>query len=70
MATPGVLFSLSRVTKMLGEDEELLRELAQDMDPEDGCIWVLGPDDESTLAFTQGGVENLQQLLEIRKSPG
>ena len=68
MAAPGVLFSLSRVTKMLGEDEELLRELAQDMDPEDGCIWVLGPDDESTLAFTQYGVENLQQLIEDHKS--
>jgi hypothetical protein len=70
MAAAGFLFSLSRVTKMLGEDEELLRELAQDMDPEDGCIWVLGPDDESTLAFTQDGLENLQQLIEDRKSRG
>jgi len=48
----------------------MLRELAQDMDPEDGCIWVLGPDDESTLAFTQYGVENIQQLIEGRKSRG
>jgi hypothetical protein len=61
---------LSRVTKVLGEDEELLRELAQDMDPEDGCIWVLGPDDESTLAFTQYGVENLQQLIETASRTG
>jgi hypothetical protein len=68
MAAPGFLFSLGRVTKMLGEDEELLRELDEDMDPEDGCIWVLGPDDESTLAFTQQGVESLQQLIEDRKS--
>jgi hypothetical protein len=65
MAAISYVFTLARVAKMLGEDEELLRELAEDMEPEDGCLSVLGPDDhDSMIAFTPFGVENLQQLLE------
>ena len=65
MAAISYVFTLARVAKMLGEDEELLRELAEDMEPEDGCLSVLRPDDDdSMIAFTPFGVENLQQLLE------
>lgn len=65
MAAISYVFTLARVAKMLGEDEELLRELAEDMEPEDGCLSVLGPDDDdSMIAFTPFGVENLQQQLE------
>jgi hypothetical protein len=68
MAAPNYVFTLARVAKMLGEDEELLRELAEDMEPEDGCPSVLGPDDDdSIIALTPFGVENLQQLLEDHK---
>ena len=65
MAAISYVFTLARLAKMLGEDQELLRELAEDMEPEDGCLSVLGPDDDdSMIAFTPFGVENLQQLLE------
>jgi hypothetical protein len=71
MAAPSYVFTLARVAKMLGEDEELLRELAEGMEPEDGCLSVLGPDnDDSITAFTPFGVENLQQLLEDHKERG
>ncbi len=33
------------------------------MDPEDGRIYVMDADDETTLAFTEFGVENLRELL-------
>lgn len=56
---------------MLGENEELLRELAEGMEPEDGCLSALGPDDEdSIMGFTPFRVENLEQLLEDHKERG
>ena len=71
MAAISYVFTLVRVAKMLGEDEDLLRRIADDMDPEDGCLWVLGPDEtDSTIAFTPFGIENLKQLLEDYKERG
>ncbi len=43
MAAPSFVFTLGRVAEMLGEDENLLRDLALEMEPEDGCLTVLGP---------------------------
>ena len=68
MAAPSFVFTLSRVAEMLREHEELLRELAMDMEPEDGCLTVMGTDDLSTIAFTPDGVEYLKQLLEDYKA--
>jgi hypothetical protein len=68
MAAPSFVLTLSRVAEMLREDEELLRELAMDMEPEDGCLTVMGTDDLSTIAFTPDGVEYLKQLLEDYKA--
>lgn len=55
---------------MLGENEEWLFELSIDMFPEDGCLHVLGTDDEEITAFTDYGVESLQQLIEDEKKFG
>jgi hypothetical protein len=63
----GTLASLARVAKLLGEPEELLHDIAMDMEPEDGCLSVLGLGDVSTVAFTSQGVENLKELLADRK---
>jgi hypothetical protein len=64
----GTLASLARVAKLLGEPEELLQDIAMDMEPEDGCLSVLGLGDVSTVAFTSQGVENLKELLADRKN--
>ena len=37
MAAPSSVFTISRVAKMLGEDEDLLKDIASAMEPEDGC---------------------------------
>lgn len=64
MAALSYVFTIGRVAKMLGEDEERLYEIALNMEPEDGCLSVLDVDDVSTVAFTAEGVENLKEFLE------
>jgi hypothetical protein len=63
MAAISYVFTIARVAKRLGEDEELLAELAMNLDPEDGCLWVMDDTEDGTLAFTEFGIENLQELL-------
>jgi hypothetical protein len=67
MAAISYVFTIARVAKRLGEDEELLAELAMNLDPEDGCLWVMDDTEDGTLAFTEFGIENLQELLADRK---
>ena len=47
---------------MLGEDEEWLLELADQLDPEDGCLWIYDTGDRATLGFTERGIECLKEL--------
>ncbi len=63
MAALSVVHSLARVAEMLEEDAEFLREIAIKMEPEDGVVDVLGPGDDYTPAFTDFGVETLQDLI-------
>lgn len=63
MASPAHAFTISRVAEILGEDEELLWDMATDMEPEDGCLWIYGTDDQQTIALTPAGMEYLRELL-------
>ena len=38
-----------------------------EMDVEDGVIWVYGADEDGEMAFTDFGIENLINLIKIRK---
>ena len=38
--------TIARVAAMLGEDENWLWDVANEMDQEDGQIWVYGPGDD------------------------
>jgi hypothetical protein len=40
---------------MLGEEEDRLWEVANEMDREDGLIWVYWPGDDGVMAFTDFG---------------
>ena len=62
--------TIALVAQDLGEDEDWLWEIATEMEPEDGLIWVYGPTHEdSVMAFSDFGVENLADLIaEHRKS--
>jgi hypothetical protein len=61
------VFTLSHVAEMLGEDEDWLFEVAEEMDTEDGQLWVVGVGEDGVMAFTDDGIENLKQLIEIHK---
>ena len=61
------VFTLSHVAEMLGEDEEWLFEAAEEMDTEDGQLWVVGVGEDGVMAFTDDGIENLKNLIQIHK---
>jgi len=61
------VFTLSHVAEMLGEDEDWLFEVAEEMDAEDGQLWVLGVGEDGVMAFTDDGIDNLKELIEIHK---
>lgn len=63
MAAPSCVFTIARVALMLGEDEEWLHELAEQLEPEDGCLWIYDTDGRETLGFTERGVESLKELI-------
>lgn len=68
MAAPSYVFTIGRVAVMLGEDEEWLQTIADDMEPEDGCLTVCGTDDISTTAFTAFGIESLKELMPMYRT--
>lgn len=59
--------TIARVAIDLGVDEDWLWDIANGMEPEDGLIWVYGPGDEGVMAFSDDGIECLQELIEIHK---
>ena len=63
--------AITRVAEDLGEDEDWLRDVANEMEIEDGVIWVYGIGEDGVLAFTDFGIENLIELVRMYKeSPG
>ncbi len=62
--------TIDRVAVELGEDVDRLFEIAIEMEPEDGVIWVFSLDDkEGVMAFTPYGIESLQDLIREHRRP-
>ena len=59
--------TINRVASDLGENEDWLFDVANEMDIEDGVIWVYGVGDDGVMAFTDFGIENLIDLIKIYK---
>lgn len=60
--------TLALVARDLGKSEDWLADLALDLEPEDGLIWVYDPQyEDGTMAFTEFGVENLLNLIDIHR---
>ena len=68
MAAISHIYTIARVAEMLGVDEEQLWDISLGMEPEDGHLWVYGPGDQQTVAFTSDGIEYLQQLIADSKT--
>jgi hypothetical protein len=54
--------------EMLGEDEDWLWDVVNEMEQEDGLIWVYSTGDDGVMAFTDFGIETLTGLIEIYKA--
>ncbi len=67
MAAPGVVCTIARAAEMLGETIDLLDEIAEQFEPEDGCLWIYDTDDHATLGFTERGIESLKKLIADQK---
>lgn len=62
--------TLTLVARQLGVDEDWLADVAIGMEPEDGLIWVHGPDDDSIMAFSEDGIDAIQDLIGEHKAQG
>jgi hypothetical protein len=59
--------TINRVAKDLGENEHWLSDVANEMDIEDGVIWVYSVGEDGMMAFTDFGIENLVDLIKMHK---
>jgi hypothetical protein len=62
MAAPSFVYTIAYAAELLGEDEEWLHELADQLEPEDGRLWIYDTDNRATLGFTERGIESLKEL--------
>ena len=58
---------ISAVAQELGVDEDLLHELSIGLETEDGLIRVYGIGENSIMAFTDHGIDELKTLLEMHR---
>jgi hypothetical protein len=69
MAAPAYAFTIGKAAEILGEDEELLWDLASNLEPEDGCLWIHDTNEQQTIAFTERGIECLEErLADLKRS--
>ena len=59
--------SINPVAEELGEHEDWLRDVASEMEIEDGVIWVYGVADDGIMAFTDFGIESPIELIKMCK---
>lgn len=63
--------TIAQVARDLGEDEGWLRDIANELEIEDGAIWVYGVGEYGVQAFSDFGIENLIELIRFYKeNPG
>ena len=70
MAAIPRVYTTAHVAQMLGEDEDRLEDVAIGMDPEDGRLTVWGVGEDGLTAFTDFGIDNLQQIINDPRAEG
>src|SRR6185295_5530055 len=60
--------TITQVARDLEEDEDWLWDIANEMEIEDGVIWVYGVGEDGILAFTDFGIESLIELIKMHKN--
>lgn len=71
MAAISHVHTIQRAAEILGRNEELLWELSDQLEPEEGVIWIIDTDDRQTLAFTEAGIDALRDIIadQIKGAP-
>ncbi len=59
--------TIDRVANDLGESADWIHDIADEMEIEDGVIWVYGVGEDGMMAFTDFGIENLIDLIKMYK---
>jgi hypothetical protein len=67
VAAPSAVFTIARAAEMLGETVDPLDQLADQLEPEDGCLWICDTNARATLGFTMRGIESLKELIADQK---
>ena len=71
MAAISAVYTIARVAEQLGEDEDWLHELAIELFPDRGCLYVYGVgDNDVTMALTDDGIEYLKDLAAEARRAG
>lgn len=52
MAAVARVFTIRRAAEILGRDEDLLWDISDQLDPEDGKLWIYDVDGIETMAFS------------------
>lgn len=63
MAAISYVFTIRRAAQILGRDEDLLWHLSDQLEPEDGKLWIYDIDGIETLAFSDLGIETLREII-------
>lgn len=63
MAAIAHVFTIRRAAQILGRDEDVLWNLSDQLEPEDGALWVHDIGGTETLAFTDLGIETLREII-------
>lgn len=59
--------TIDRVANDLGESEDWLHDITNEMEIEDGVIWVYGVGEHGVMAFTDDGIDNLLEIIRMHK---
>jgi hypothetical protein len=63
MAAISHVFTIRRAAQILARDESLLWDLSDQLEPEDGMLWIYDLDGAEILAFTDHGIEALREII-------
>ena len=64
MPAVSFIFTIDFVAEQLGYDKDQLFDVACDqMEPEDGLIWIYGTNEKQEVALTPQGIEFLDELI-------
>jgi len=55
--------TIRMAAQILSRAEDLLWDLSDQLEPEDGKLWIHDVDGIETMAFTDFGLENLQEII-------